>query len=1686
MSWEFLVLKIMVLSMLGVYLERPVGSLAGQISLEQRGFGLSSYNMRDNKVYAVATGPRSGPSIERGVWINNDGTFRIDQLPVGEYELKLRATGFGTEYINGLFVEEGKVNQIRDHIAMHLIEPGISIGSNMRVFTTKEKPYLWVNAQGASKARVKIYRTDLVELSASKKFKEWGYELTHSLNLYRSNTAKYKTPMEGEKPLVAVERKLEQDDSDSARADIKLDHALQPGDYLVVAEADAINSTKVATAASWFSVSDLGLVIKQAPEKTLVRAIDLNTLKPIAGASIKVADSLSLAGRGGSGGAGAGGAGAGGSRVKSGSASAANDILISKTGSDGYATIVVPEGLRGRSSFNSMLLGVSGAHRAYGGVSYWRSSSENVLTYFYTDRPVYRLGQTVYYKGLSRYQGANGFKNPGKNVPLNVTIEDPDNLTVWKGNLKTSDHGTFHGVFNIPQEGKTGAYQLTVTYPDNSVSYQNFEVAQYRKPEYVVEVKTLDQRYIAGSKVRAQVKASYFFGGPVANARVKYSIYESTDWSTRYKLEPRPEYYSFFDGWESEEDGYYDSEYGGDYIAEGFAQTDATGTATIEFDSKKPAPIASRPYASQYADKRYKIEAEVTDISRLTVTGSASAQVTAGEFTLFVQPKSYVAKVGDNIGCDVLAVDYDGKPVANQDVVVRLSRWPWDRIKHEYRDEEVLAQTTVTTDANGKVTSQFFVKDQWPTDTFFLSARASDKLGNSIYDQSTVWVASPNYPYIRDGEDADREPLVVKLDKDAYRPGDTAKIMLTAPLTGNEGADAIVTIEGPALYSYRTVPLKATAQLVEIPIEERFAPNVFVSVTIVTKKHQFYTQEKMIKVSPESHFLKLAVSTDKVKYKPGDTVKYTIKANYPDGKPAPNTELSLGVVDESIYSIRPEYAREITRFFYSKRGNWVVTTCSFPEQYSGGPDKVEPQLRKDFKDTAAWVPQIVTDKDGIAITSIKLPDNLTTWRATVRGINMQTDVGATINKVLSTQDVIVRIALPRFFSQGDEGLVTAVVHNYSDKAQSIKVTMTSSPHLRSSGGATTTMELAPEKAARYSWPVSAATPGEAVVQVKAIGQTAGDWMERRLPIRPLGVKAFAAKSGVLSGDVENITLPCQLPEDAVDGTANFIVSMASSTIGPVLGNFDSLIEYPYGCTEQTMSRLIPSIVAIQIHKGLGTPLPAKQKKKFDEVYKRAMDKLVEHHHSDGGWGWWVDDDSNPYLTAYVLEGMHMLKDAGYKPDAQLIKTGRDWLRPNILELKRQLSDPQLVGKAGDYHEQKTDIARALYALSLWKEKPHPDFKNWFLNQALTPEALCYLTMTYKSAGDRQTSRQFYDQLLAYANRSDSYTDWDDTLELLKKVNEKLGLTARYSYSYRFTGVETTALALRTVLSMEPNNLDRLESIKQWLLLHRERDGWGNTKTTAEVFLALLEDDLIGRQRGSTDFTARTSDKGLLLSELKFDAGNRYAPESKMTVVARKEPSDITIEKTGSGRLYYNTLLTYFKKLSRNETLPENGLPRGLRLTRKYFRLSSTATTSDGAIHYRTQPISDGKVKAGETILMKVYVEAPVSVPYIIVEAPLPSGGEVLQNDHHEEEMQGESGGSVIEGDWGSPWWTHQDILDDRIVFFGTSLPAGKSEFHTLLRMELPGTIQVNPVSLEGMYTKSVRAYSPLDSLKVVE
>src|SRR5438445_13241255 len=210
--------------------------------------------------------------------------------------------------------------------------------------------------------------------------------------------------------------------------------------------------------------------------------------------------------------------------------------------------------------------------------------------------------------------------------------------------------------------------------------------------------------------------------------------------------------------------------------------------------------------------------------------------------------------------------------------------------------------------------------------------------------------------------------------------------------------------------------------------------------------------------------LKLDIVPNKKEFKPRDVASYTVLARNEDGSPAANTEISLGIVAEAIYSIQTDTAGNIKREFYGRRFDEVQTSLAIHYTFTGYAGEkpadlaknksayqladfknessyAEPTIRKEFKDTAFWQPDVVTGGDGKATVEFKLPDNLTTWRATARAVTADTRVGSTVQKTIARKDVIMRLEMRGFLIEGNTFRFSGSVNNFLKMDKSTKFSL---------------------------------------------------------------------------------------------------------------------------------------------------------------------------------------------------------------------------------------------------------------------------------------------------------------------------------------------------------------------------------------------------------------------------------------------------------------------------------------------------------------------------------------------------------------------------------------------------------------------------------------------------------------------
>ncbi len=316
--------------------------------------------------------------------------------------------------------------------------------------------------------------------------------------------------------------------------------------------------------------------------------------------------------------------------------------------------------------------------------------------YTYTDRPVYRPGDTVHFKSIIRAQTPSGYIVP-QNRELRLEMRDPrDYKTIWQQTLKLSDMGTAEWNYLIPPEANLGFYYLSMQMGERYVEGTSFSVEDYKKPEYQVKVTAQTPRVLQGQQIKATIDARYYFGEPVANAKVTWVVHTSTYWPMG-RDEGDDEAGASPDGENSEADNPgVDDTYGGEQESEKSGTLDADGKLQITIPTK---------VNSKKQDLTYRIEARVTDAGNREIAGHGFALATYGSFFLTAQPDAYVYTKGSTATVTITAQDYDKKPVQTT-FHVELNRWDW---RKGAGPSVITAQGQ--TDASGKAQIKLTIPD---------------------------------------------------------------------------------------------------------------------------------------------------------------------------------------------------------------------------------------------------------------------------------------------------------------------------------------------------------------------------------------------------------------------------------------------------------------------------------------------------------------------------------------------------------------------------------------------------------------------------------------------------------------------------------------------------------------------------------------------------------------------------------------------------------------------------------------------------------------------------------------------------------------------------------------------------------------------------------------------------------------
>ncbi|HMZ17940.1 MAG TPA: alpha-2-macroglobulin family protein [Blastocatellia bacterium] len=1280
----------------------------------------------------------------------------------------------------------------------------------------------------------------------------------------------------------------------------------------------------------------------------------------------------------------------------------------------------------------------------------------DLSSYIYTDRPVYRPEQKAYFKGILRKAGDGGYEML-KAGSVSVSVTNPEGNEIFKRDLPLSARGTFSGEVDLAANAPLGGYSVVVNQNGREAARGFFEIAEYKKPEYKVKVTTPKQFVNAGEKTKYTVEAKYFFGAPVKNADVKYYIYRSNYYPWWFEDED--------DGLGGEEEGEGEEEFygfGNDMVKEGEGHLNEAGLLEIPFDVPPPEKNQTRDFS-------YRIEVTVTDSARREIEAKTSFVGTRGNVIVNAQPERYVYLQNDTARVKIKATDYEGKPIATK-VSLSFLEVTYERKEiqeGEYKRVEYKRNTRELSTGETQTNSQGEATFDYRATTIGSIAIEAvvNEAGRQVKSAAgSLYVTDRNNGWA-DRAYRDSEAIKLVPDKKSYKPGETARILAMLP---TDKAHLLVTTELQKVLDVRHIFAEGRVAMIELPIKESFSPNIYLSVTYV-RDGQMYEHSRSISVPAAGKFLDITLMPDKREYKPRDPASYTITAKNADGSPAVGAEVSLGLVDEAIYSIRPDTSGDIRRAFYGRRYAGVSTSFSAAFQFTGysgnkriqlamnkpsyqladfknDSQLVEPKIRKEFKDTAFWQPNVVTGADGTASVKINLPDNLTTWRATARAVTADLKVGSKVDRVLSRKDLILRLETPRFATEGDVLTVSGIVHNYlnAEKVTQVELKVTGADLV---GQPQQTVTIPQNGETRIDWQLSAKQMGEVVLLATAKTNAESDGIELKMPIIPAGTKITKGESLALAEDNADKQLSLPFPNNAHAQARSLRIEASPSIAGAMFGALDYLTGYPYGCVEQTMSRFLPNVIVAQTLKDVKTASIATGNDLSKKV-KAGLDKLYGFQHEDGGWGWWKDDKTDAFMTAYVMDGLAIAQRAGYGVDSYVVERGRRKLQQLLDTGKMEDGTPF------DFESR----AYLLYAQQISGGADSRAVTDLFNRRGeLQPYGRALLALTLKLRNDNRA------QLVASdIERTARLSDYDASWTSKRKLH--------FNYIEE-NDLEATALSLKALAQINPQS-ELPAKAARWLVAHR-RNGyyWETTKHTAFAIYALTDYLRVSREL-SADYSLEVYWNGEQVLNKRVTAAE--AAGGLAVTVERKgdkaAPANlIRVVKRGAGVAYVAATLDYFTKEE-----PSAQSANGMNVTREYLRLS--VAEKDGKPSWQVAPLT-GELRSGDVIVSKLRVTG-TAAQYLLLEDPIPAGCEQIEN------FSGLNLNYTAGNNW-TDWYSFREFRDQRTAIFLDRFD-GDATFQYAMRVQVPGQFRVAPARAELMYQPSVRANTANVRLNILE
>jgi uncharacterized protein YfaS (alpha-2-macroglobulin family) len=1336
----------------------------------------------------------------------------------------------------------------------------------------------------------------------------------------------------------------------------------------------------------FISLSDIGLVAKEGAEKLLVFANSIKTAKADKGVNIAVY-------------------GANNQLLGSGSTNDDGVAEIAYTRKDfsGFKPAMIIAKTAG--DFNYLPFNNTRVNTSRFDVGGKRIGSAGLDAYVYPERDIYRPGEKINFSVIVRDRL---FKSPGE-LPVKMVMLMPNGkeLASFRKNLNVQ--GSAEGNVQLNSGAITGTYLLEV-YNGNDVllATQNFKVEEFM-PDRIKVAAKLDKENIApGAIATLSIQATNYFGPPATDRKYECEIQVK-------EKSFSPTKYGKYDFSLANQNTFFDK-----IVREG--KTNTTGAATESFQ----VPVIYKNIGLLQA----RFFATVFDETGRPVSRNASADIyTQSVFFGVGNSGYYYVPLNRATRFPLIALNVSQQPIAaNASVQV---------IKHEYRtvlsksgssfryesqkEDKLMASQTIA--IKGETTEYPFVpRTPGEYEVRVSIPGAVAYVSQSFYSYGSWGSENSSFEVNTEGN------IDIELDKDKYNKGDGVKALFKAPFNGK----MLVTMETDKVVSYQYVNVENRTASVDLKLTDDHLPNVYITATLfkphdisdipLTVAHGF----KNINVEDRDKRMNVSIeSTAKVRSRTHQ--KVVVKA-------APNSYVTLAAVDNGVLAVSNFKTPDPYTFFYSQRALGVnaydLYPLLFPEirgrlSSTGGDADLEmnqrqnPMPNKRVKLLSYWSGIQQANSSGNASFEFDVPQ----FSGQVRLMAIaykDNQFGASESSMTVADPLVISAALPRFLSPADTVLVPVTISNTTAKSASVSASIKLEGPLQVAGSNTQTNTVNANSEAVAVFKIFASpTVSIAKVKVEVNGLGEKFFDETDITIRPASTLQKMSGSGLVSNTTLRIPIGTS---DFIPSSLNYSLVVSKSPALQLGNQLQYLVNYPYGCTEQTISVAFPQLyysdISELMHYGQGL-----QKASVENVMA-AINKIKMRQLYNGATSLWDDQATeNWWSTVYAAHFLIEAQKAGYTFDKSLLETMLNYI-------SNRLRNKEFITYTYNRTQQKKiapkEVAYSLYVLAL-SGRPNVSAMNYYkANQKeLALDSKYLLSVAFAIAGDKNK----YTELLPASFSGE----------------EAVSETGGSFYS----DIRDESIALNALLDVDPTNA-QVPVMARHVAEKLKNRTWYSTQECAFSFLA------IGKLAKASNKVTSTAD--IMVNGKKVATMNGASLRVDKAQLGSTQ-ADVKVQ--GNGPVYY---WWQSQGISASGNYKEED--SYLRVRRAFFDRFG-------------RPINGNTFKQNDLIVVQVTLDKSFSgnIDNVVATDILPAGFEI------ENPRIKDLPGMEWIKDAGTP--LSMDIRDDRIHFF-TNLGSGKQVFYYTVRAVSPGTFKMGPVSADAMYNGEYHSYWGGGVVRVVQ